>query len=190
VCSAALVGDRRLGLQARVPHDGERAPFAARLHFVPRLLRRPQGALVRWCRRYFERAPGWVLLTTRGRKTGIPREVLLPCERFREGLLVISTYGLQSDWIRNIRREPRVTVTAAGWVLPARAEIIDELAAKRALVAANPFFPPLPIGVLNLLHRTLFRPLWIPFLRWWVTARPVVVIRAEIPPMRHSDVDL
>ena len=24
----------------------------------------------------FERAPGWVLLTTRGRKTGIPREVL------------------------------------------------------------------------------------------------------------------
>ena len=24
---------------------------------------------------------------------------------------------------------------------------------------------------------------WIPFLRWWVTARPVVVIRCEIPPM-------
>ena len=181
--AAALVGCRPLGLQARVPAQGERAPFAARLHFVPRLLRRPQGALVRWFRRYFERAPGWVLLTTRGRKTGIPREVLLPCERFRDGLLVISTYGLQSDWIRNIRQEPRVTVTAAGWVLPARAEIIDELARKRELVAAHAFFPALPIGVLNLRHRTLLKPLWIPFLRWWVTARPVVLIRTEIPQM-------
>jgi hypothetical protein len=51
-------------------------PLAARLHFIPRALRTPQGALVRRFRRYFEQAPGWVLLTTRGRKTGLPREVL------------------------------------------------------------------------------------------------------------------
>jgi deazaflavin-dependent oxidoreductase (nitroreductase family) len=169
-------GDRRL-----TPVDAGPAPFASRLHFVPRLLRRPQAAVVRMLRRYFTQAPGWVLLTTRGRKTGLAREVLLPCERFGDGLLVISTYGMRSDWIRNIRREPRVTVTAAGWVLPARAEIIEELAAKRQLVAAHPFFPALPIAVLNLLHRTLLRPLWIPFLRWWVTARPVVVVRPEPP---------
>lgn len=163
---------------------GERAPFAARLHFVPRLLRRPQGAIVRSFRRYFERAPGWVLLTTRGRKTGLPREVLLPCERFHEGLLIISTYGLRSDWIRNIEREPRVTVSAAGWVLPARAEIVDDLAVKRELVAKHPFFPAMPVIVLNLLHRTALRPLWIPFLRWWVKDRPVVIVRAEI--LAHS----
>jgi deazaflavin-dependent oxidoreductase (nitroreductase family) len=157
-------------------HD---APFAARLHFLPRLLRRPQTAIVRLFRRYFERSPGWVLLTTRGRKTGLLREVLLPCERFSEGLIVISTYGMQSDWIKNIRRDPRVMVSAAGWVIPARAEIIDDVETKRALVTAHVFFPPAPIEPLNFIHRTLLRPFSVLFLRWWVRPRPVVVIRHE-----------
>ena len=63
-------------------------------------------------RRYFERAPGWVLLTTTGRRTGLPREVLLPCERFPGALLLISTYGSRSDWIRNIRRNPQPWIHA------------------------------------------------------------------------------
>src|SRR2546422_5263489 len=58
-----------------------REPFAARLHFVPRALRRPHAWLVRLLRGYFERAPGWVILTTRGGERASPREVLLPCER-------------------------------------------------------------------------------------------------------------
>jgi deazaflavin-dependent oxidoreductase (nitroreductase family) len=136
-----------------------------------------QGAIVRRFRRYFEQAPGWVLLTTTGRRTGMPREVLLPCERTRDLLLVISTYGRRSDWIRNIARDGRVRVTCAGWVVPAEAEIVEELAAKRALVAAHPFFPPAPFGVLNVIHRTLLRPMSVAFLRWWVRSRPVVVIR-------------
>jgi deazaflavin-dependent oxidoreductase (nitroreductase family) len=159
--------------------EGDRAPFAARLHFIPRALRRPQGAVVRLFRRYFERAPGWVLLTTRGRKTGLPREVLLPCERIEDGLFILSTYGFESNWIRNIRKEPRVSVTCAGWVVPARAEILQDLDAKRSLVTAHPFFPAAPVEPLNFLHRTLLRPLWVLFLRWWVTARPVVLIRPE-----------
>jgi hypothetical protein len=84
-------------------------PFAARLHFVPRSIRGLQAAVVRLFRQYFERAPGWVPLTTVGRRTGLPREVLLPCERFRDGLIVISTYGWRSDWIRNIGRDPGCT---------------------------------------------------------------------------------
>ena len=132
---------------------------------------------MRLFRRYFEHAPGWVLLSTTGRRTGLPREVLLPCERWPDSLVVISTYGWRSDWIRNIRRDPRVHVTCAGWVLGAQAEIVEDRAAKRALVSAHPFFPPAPFAILNLLHRTLLRPLWLPFLRWWVRSRPVVVIR-------------
>lgn len=151
-------------------------PFAARLHVIPRAIRPVQAAIVRLFRRYFEQAPGWVLLTTTGRKSGLRREVLLPCERWRDGLLVISTYGSQSNWIRNIRRDPRVTVTCSGWVVDARAEIVEELDAKRAVVSAHPFFVPAPFEILNLLHRTLLRPLWVPFLRWWVKSRPVVVV--------------
>jgi len=79
--------------------------------------------------------------------------------------------------MRNIRRDPRVRVTCAGWVLEAVAEIVDDPDARRALVSAHPFFPPAPFGLLNFLHRTILRPLAVGFLRWWVRSRPIVVIR-------------
>ena len=154
-------------------------PFAAHLHFIPRTIRPLQNSIIRVFRRYFEQSPGWVLLTTTGRKTGLPREVLLPCERSADMLIVISTYGWRSDWIRNIRQNPRVSVTCAGWVLGARAEIVEQFETKRSLVSAHPFFVPAPFTVLNLLHRTILRPVWVPFLRWWVCSRPVVVIRPD-----------
>ena len=60
--------------------------------------------------------------------------MLLPCERMNDGMFVISTYGFESDWIRNLRKEPRVSVTCAGWVLSGRAEVVEDLDRKRALV--------------------------------------------------------
>src|SRR5262249_29136143 len=83
--------------------------------------------------------------------------------------------GSRSDWIRNIRRDPNVRITSAGWVVPATAQIVEDDAANRALISANLFFPPAPFTLLNFLHRTLLRPLWLPFMRWWVSGRPVVV---------------
>ena len=154
-----------------------REPFAARLHFVPRALRGPHAALIRTLRGYFSRAPGWVLLTTRGRRTSLPREVLLPCARTDGEIIVISTYGTRSDWLRNIRKDPRVEVTVRGRSLPAHAEIVEDVYHKRAIVSANPFFPPAPFGPLNALARTVLRPPTVAFLRRWVTPRPVVVIR-------------
>jgi deazaflavin-dependent oxidoreductase (nitroreductase family) len=152
-------------------------PFAARLHVIPRTIRPVQAAIVRTFRRYFEQAPGWVLLTTTGRRSGLPREVMLPCERTREFLFVLSTYGRRSNWFRNLERRPAVRVTAAGWVLDATAEIVDDLAAKQALVTAHPFFAPMPFGWLNMLHRTVLRVPTVAFLRWWVRSRPIVVVR-------------
>src|SRR6185295_7557487 len=125
--------------------NGATEPFAARLHFITRFTSRVQMVLVGLLRRYFARAPSWVLLTTRGRRTGLSREVLLPCERFEGGVLVISTYDRRSNWIRNIERDPTVRISCAGWMLPARAEIVDDLDTKRSLVTAHPFFVPLPV---------------------------------------------
>ena len=156
-------------------------PFAEHLYFIPRLIRVPQALLVRLFRRYLERAPGWVLLTTTGRKTGLPREVLLPCERFDDCVLVISTYGWRSNWMRNIARNPAVRVTRAGVTVAGRAEIVALLETRQALVSSHPFFVPFPVYVLNVLHRTVLRPLWVPFLRWWVRGRPVVVIHVVAP---------
>ena len=114
---------------------------------------------------------------TVGRRSGLPREVLLPCERFQDGLIIISTYGHRSNWMRNIARNPRVRVTCSGQVLDAEAEIVDDLATKRSLITEHLFFAAAPFAVLNFLHRTVLRPLWLPFMRWWVTSRPVVVVR-------------
>jgi deazaflavin-dependent oxidoreductase (nitroreductase family) len=155
----------------------EREPFAANLHFIPRALRAPQNAVVRVFRRYFESAPGWVLLTTTGRKTGLRREVLLPCERYSDGLIVISTYGWRSNWIRNISHQPEVRVTCGGWVLSGRAEIVVDPQRKLALISANPFFPAAPFVIVHAVLRTLLRPLLVLLLRRWVAPRPIVLIR-------------
>jgi hypothetical protein len=127
-------------------------------------MRRPQAALVRMLRGYFERAPAWVLLTTRGRKSGLPREVLLPCERWPDG----------------------VQVTCGGWVLSGRAEIVEDLESKRALVRAHPFFPPAPFAVVHIVLRTLLRPVLVWLLSGWVAPRPVVLIRPETPAAAAS----
>jgi deazaflavin-dependent oxidoreductase (nitroreductase family) len=139
-------------------------------------LRRPQNALVRLFRGYFERAPGWVLLTARGRKTGLPREVLLPCERSADTLIVISTYGWRSHWIRNLAREPRVEVTCGGWTLSGRAEIVEDEEQKRSIIAEHPFCPAAPFVWVHAVLRTLLRPLLVLLLRRWVGPRPIVLI--------------
>ena len=122
-----------------------------------------------------------MLLTTRGRRSGLPREVLLPCVRTASEIITISTYGRRSDWVRNLAKEPAVKVTSGGRVVPARAEIVDDLARKRALVTAHPFFAPAPFAVVNAVVLTLFRPLWVAFLRRWVRVRPVVVLHLDGP---------
>ena len=157
----------------------QREPFAAHLYFIPRALRRPQAALVRLLRRYFQGAPGWVLLTTTGRKTGLSREVLLPCERSAGALVVISTYGWRSQWILNIQKDPRVCVTSAGWVLPATAEIIEDPERKRAIIDAHVFFPPAPFVLVHAVLCTILRPLLVFLLRRWVGPRPIVLIRPD-----------
>src|SRR5262245_24497140 len=147
-------------------------PFAAHLHFIPRTLGGFQAAIVSVFRRTLERSPNWVLLITRGRRTGLPREVLLPCTRTDRTVIVISTYGWRSDWIRNIRKTPEVQLTWGGRQLPGRAEVVEDLPRKQQLVTEHPFFPPAPSALLN----RLLRPVLVPLLRRWVMPRPVVVI--------------
>jgi deazaflavin-dependent oxidoreductase (nitroreductase family) len=132
--------------------------------------------MVRVFRRYFERAPGWVILTTTGRKTGLLREVLLPCERGSDGLIVISTYGWRSHWIRNIRIQPEVRITCGGWVLSGRAEIIEDEERRLSIVSEDPFFPAAPFVLVHAVLRTLLRPLLVFLLRRWVAPRPIVLI--------------
>lgn len=156
-------------------------PFAARLHGFARAIQRPQRALVDRLRGDLERAPHWVLLTTRGRKTGLPREVLLPCAREGRRVLVISTYARRAAWLRNIEACREVKITSGGRTIDATAEVVDDLARKHALVAELPFVPLVPLLFVQKLARGALRPLVLPWLRRWVAPRPVVWIEANEP---------
>jgi deazaflavin-dependent oxidoreductase (nitroreductase family) len=156
-----------------VPPD---EPWTAHLHVVARAIRRPQEALVAWQRRDFERARDWVLLTTRGRKTGLPREVLLPCARDGRRVLVVSTYGRRSAWIRNLEACREVKLSARGKIVDGVAEIVDDVARKHALAGEMPFVPLAPVGFVQSLARGALRPAVVAWLRTWVTSRPVVLI--------------
>jgi deazaflavin-dependent oxidoreductase (nitroreductase family) len=141
---------------------------------------RVQAAFVNSQRNYFSRASGWVLLTTTGRRTGLPRETLLPCARDDNHVYVISTYGWQSDWIRNLRKNPKVKVTCDGAVVSGNAKIVEDLTEKRRIVSEHPFVLAAPFDLVHAVALTApMRPLLVAFLRQWVASRPVVVIRTR-----------
>jgi len=156
------------------------------LHFLTPLWRRPQRAFVALFRRYFDRAPGWVVLTTRGRRTGLPREVLLPCRRIGNDVLVLSAYGRRSDWVRNVLQDPAVGITCNGGERSARAEIIEDVARKRALLWKDPFLLPAPFAILQALAWTLLRPVFFVMIWPIVASRPLVLMHLEKPPDEQS----
>jgi len=158
-----------------------------RLHFLTPLWSRPQRAFVEAFRRYFERAPDWVLLTTRGRRTGLPREVLLPCRRIGDTVVVFSAYGHRSDWTRNLLRDPRVDVTCNGQRVQARAELIDDEARKRDLLARDPFLLPMPFAIIQAITWTLLRRLVFALLWPIVRTRPIVVAHISPPEPTHHE---
>jgi len=154
-------------------------PWTAFLHPFARSLRRPQQALVAALRGSFERSPHWVLLTTTGRKSGLPREVMLPCVRTRDGVVVISTYGRRSHWLRNLEADPHVRFSARGGAKEGVAEVVDDVARKRKIVERHPYLPLAPVGLAQSLSRGALRGPVVAWLRGWVETRPVVVIRAK-----------
>jgi len=108
----------------------------------------------------------------------LPRETLLPCARSDNHIFLISTYGWQSDWIRNIRKNPKVQVTSNGVVVSGHAKMIEDLDDKTRIVSEHPFVPFAPFELVNAVAlTTVTRPLLVAFLRRWVASRPVVLIR-------------
>ncbi|MGH3811135.1 MAG: nitroreductase family deazaflavin-dependent oxidoreductase [Pseudonocardiaceae bacterium] len=77
--------------------------------------------------------PRFLLLEHIGRRSGQPRHVVLEViDRAAGGWYVVSAYGERAQWLRNIRRQPRVRVW---WLqlrgVPAEAIVLDRLAARR-----------------------------------------------------------
>ena len=65
-------------------------------------------------------------LTTSGRVSGEPREIEIWFGLDGETLYLLSGRGERSDWVKNLRREPRVSVRIANTTLAGRARIVTD----------------------------------------------------------------
>src|SRR5579859_8189849 len=71
----------------------------------------------------FDREP-YLYLTTRGRKTGLPREIEIWFTH-REGRFYLIAEYPTSNWVQNLRADPQAQVRVAGEKFAAHARFID-----------------------------------------------------------------
>jgi deazaflavin-dependent oxidoreductase (nitroreductase family) len=64
-------------------------------------------------------------LTTIGRRTGLPREIEIWFVVWRERLYLFAETGEAANWVKNIGRNPRVTVCIGEWRIAATARVLD-----------------------------------------------------------------
>ncbi len=90
------------------------------------LLRRMNHIMVK---RYGPRFPGRrliLLLTTTGRNSGEPRVTPLQYELIDGIHWVASGWGKDADWLKNVRKEPRVGVQVGGVRYQASVELMED----------------------------------------------------------------
>jgi deazaflavin-dependent oxidoreductase (nitroreductase family) len=68
-----------------------------------------------------------LLLTTTGRKSGLPRVTPLQYELIAGDYYFGAALGLKSDWVRNLQADPRVHIQVKQKKLTGRAEVITDL---------------------------------------------------------------
>lgn len=76
---------------------------------------------------------GWMLspfpffvLTTRGRKSGLPRHAVLEWRRHGSRFYVVSAWGRRSQWLKNLVADPIVTVQNGHVARRARACVVED----------------------------------------------------------------
>ena len=67
-----------------------------------------------------------LLLTTTGRKTGLPRATALQYEEKNDDIFLGSSRGLKADWVRNILADPQVEVQVKNRKFTGQAEVISD----------------------------------------------------------------
>lgn len=75
-----------------------------------------------------------LVLTTRGRKSGLARHVVVEYRRHGSKYYIVSGWGVDTDWYRNIEQDNRVTIQHGAQIIDARAQRVENPAeALRAL---------------------------------------------------------
>ena len=69
--------------------------------------------------------PTYLYLTTRGRRTGLPREIEIWFTRCEGRFYVIAEHSERARWVQNLRADPRAGVRVAQRRFRARARMVD-----------------------------------------------------------------
>jgi deazaflavin-dependent oxidoreductase (nitroreductase family) len=70
-------------------------------------------------------------LTTIGRTTGLPRQIEIWFVVCRERFYLFAERGETAGWVKNIKRNPKVTVRIGEWQMDATARVLDRQADRK-----------------------------------------------------------
>jgi deazaflavin-dependent oxidoreductase (nitroreductase family) len=70
-------------------------------------------------------------LTTIGHRTGLPRQIEIWFVVRGERFYVFAERGEAAGWVKNIRRNPKVTVRIGEWQIDATARVLDRQADRK-----------------------------------------------------------
>ena len=99
-----------------------------------------------------------LVLTTTGRKTGIPHTTPLQYECIDGAYYVGSARGQQADWFQNILADPHVEIQVGGQIIPAWAEAVTDTEQIVDFLAYRLEHRPAMIGAILLMHKLPPRP--------------------------------
>jgi len=120
-----------------------------------------------------------LLLTTTGRKSGLPRQTPLQFEVVDGEYVLGSARGLGADWVQNILACPQVTVEAGGRMFAATAEVLSDTAKIADFFMLRLQRRPLMMRMMFLMEGLSLNPVRADFEKLAASKVVVVVLRPE-----------
>ena len=103
-----------------------------------RLVRRYQRLANPWYRPMAGVVPGWAVVETTGRKTGLPRQVPVGGRLQGDTYWLIAGDGRASAFVKNLEADPRVRVRVHGRWRPGTAHVVDDDDVRQRLLRMSP----------------------------------------------------
>lgn len=136
------VGSRRRGRFLLIAGAGILADYYATAvveRFLPPPWRRrfqrrfgnPGGQLMAWL-------PGWIVLETTGRRTGVVRRTPVGGRMVDGSVWIVAADPGQAGYVRNLEADPRVRVRIRGRWRTGRAELVPDDDSRRRMFRINP----------------------------------------------------
>ena len=113
-----------------------------------RLMRRMSTRVIRLVAAGHGPAKVVLVLTTTGRKSGLPRQTPLQYEQVGDDYYIASARGPQADWFRNLQANPRVEVLLQGRQFPAQAQAVTDPSRIADFLALRLERHPLMVGLI------------------------------------------